>query len=48
MKALVYSTPVNDVQILQDIVFNAYQHLQKQPSVFQKVRELYWVKGETL
>lgn len=36
LKTLIYATIVNNVQTLQDRVFNACKHLQ-QPGVFQRV-----------
>lgn len=39
LKTIVYATPVNDVQTLQDRVFNACRNIQQQPGVFQRVRD---------
>ncbi|KAJ4440450.1 hypothetical protein ANN_08591 [Periplaneta americana] len=39
MKELVYATPIDNAQTLQDSVFNAYQHKQEQPGQFQRVRD---------
>ncbi|KAJ8881443.1 hypothetical protein PR048_017924 [Dryococelus australis] len=35
-EALVYSTPINDVQALQERIINACQHILDQPGVFQR------------
>ncbi|KAJ8890108.1 hypothetical protein PR048_009615 [Dryococelus australis] len=37
LKALVYATPINPVQVLQERVINAYQHILEQPGLFQRL-----------
>ncbi|KAJ4427247.1 hypothetical protein ANN_24865 [Periplaneta americana] len=39
MKKLVYATPINNVQTVQDRVFKGCQHRQEQPGQFQRVRD---------
>lgn len=39
LKTLVYATPINDVQTLQERVVHACQHIREQAGVFQRVRD---------
>jgi hypothetical protein len=39
LKTLVYSTPVDDIQTLQDRIFNACRQISNQPGVFERVRD---------
>ncbi|EZA55214.1 hypothetical protein X777_05218, partial [Ooceraea biroi] len=47
LKTLVYSTSVNDIQTLQDRIFNAYQQVSDQPSIFERMRDSLRRRADT-
>jgi hypothetical protein len=43
----VYSAPINDFEVLQQRVENAYQEIQVKPGIFDKVRTSLQRKAES-